>query len=49
MSRSGAPSARWRAGDCDMTEITWYIASTKGYLQQCDSLPHDTPQQKGQP
>ena len=23
-----------------MTDITWYIASTKGYLQQCDSLRH---------
>ena len=23
-----------------MTTITWYIASTQGYLQQCDSLRH---------
>jgi hypothetical protein len=23
-----------------MTEITYYVASTKGYLQQCDSLQH---------
>ena len=23
-----------------MMDITWYVASTKGYLQQCDSLPH---------
>lgn len=22
------------------TEINWYIASTKGYLQSCDSLRH---------
>ena len=23
-----------------MTDITYYVASTKGYLQQCDSLQH---------
>ena len=23
-----------------MTEIAYYVASTKGYLQQCDSLQH---------
>lgn len=23
-----------------MTDITYYVASTKGHLQQCDSLQH---------
>ena len=23
-----------------MTDITWYVASTKGYLQQCDDEKH---------
>lgn len=23
-----------------MTDITWYVASTKGYLQPCKDLPH---------
>lgn len=23
-----------------MTDITWYVASTKGYLQRCDDKMH---------
>lgn len=23
-----------------MTDITWYVASTKGYLQRCDDEKH---------